>query len=173
VRLVAVTVAVVLCVVAGVASWLAFAQRRRVRVPCWRAGFPPISLNVALVASVAAILALTLYPIDGEKQIQLVPFGDIVEALMPPVDATRLLSETANVLLFVPFGAVLNLRGFRMGKTAVVGFALSASVESAQLLFVSGRTTAVDDLLLNTLGAVLGHAMLSRWLPVREASPTP
>ena len=171
-RSVAYAVALILFVVAGVAVGLAVAEPRRLRASARHSRLQSISLDVALATSVAAILVLTLFPIDDEKEVQLLPLGDIVEALMPPVDAARLLAETANILLFVPFGAVLVLRGFRIGKTAVIGFALSAAVECAQLL-VSGRTTSVDDLLLNTLGAVLGYALLSRCLPVRKVPSTP
>ena len=172
-RSVSYVVAFPLFVVAGVAFGLVVAARRRARATGWHARLQPISLDVALAASVAAILVLTLAPLDDEKDVQLLPFSDIVEALMPPVHTWRLLTTAANVLLFVPFGAVLGLRGFRIGKTAVIAFALSAAVESAQLLLVSGRTTSINDLLLNTLGAVLGHALLSCSLPVRHVSPTP
>lgn len=161
----------VFLVVAGVAIGLAVSARRRVLTNGGRVGFQPDSLNVALVASVAAILALTLTPMDGAHEVQLLPLGDLVEAFVPPVDKTLLLGTASNVLLFLPFGAALRLRGFSIGRTALYGFVLSALVESAQLLFVSGRTTSVDDLLLNILGAVFGHALQWRWVPARGAPP--
>lgn len=125
----------------------------------------PIWVNLALIASVAGIMALTLNPRSEDNNIQLVPLGDIVAALESPVDETVLLAAAANVLLFMPFGAALNMCGLSLPKTALLGFALTVCVEGAQLLFVSGRTTSVDDLLLNTLGAVLGHALLWGWVP--------
>ena len=42
-------------------------------------------------------------------------------------------------------------------------------MEVAQLL-VPGRTTSVDDLLLNTLGALLGHLLVGAWLRSRPPS---
>jgi VanZ family protein len=170
---VAFAVAFGLFLVAGGAFALAVAERRRARPAGRHGGSRPISLDVALVACVTATLVLTLSPIDDATEIQLLPFSDVVEALLPPVDPARLLTETANILLFVPLGAVLGLRGYRLGTTAAIGLALSAAVEFAQLLLVSGRTTSVDDLLLNTLGAVLGSLALSRWLPAREVPSTP
>jgi len=158
--------------VAGVAFGLAVATRRRVRATGWHAGLQTVSLDVALVASVGAIFVLTLSPIVDEREIRLLPLSDILEALTPRIDGARLLTETANILLFAPLGAALGLRGYRAGTTAVIGLALSAAVEFTQLIFVSGRTTSVDDLLLNTLGAVLGHALLSRFR-VRGVSPSP
>ncbi len=129
----------------------------------------PVWANIALLASVAGIVALTLNPSGEDNDIQLIPLRDFVDALTSPVNETVLLAAVANVLLFMPFGAALNMRGLSLKKTALVGFALTACVEGAQLLFVSGRTTSVDDLLLNTLGAVLGHALLQSWAPARKA----
>ena len=111
-----------------------------------------VSLDVALLASVAAIFVLTLFPIDDATEVQLVPFGDIAEALTPPLQAEEPAHGDGERPAFVPFGVVLALRGFRLGAAALLGFALSSAVELTQLLFVSGRTTSVDDLLLNTLG---------------------
>jgi glycopeptide antibiotics resistance protein len=122
----------------------------------------PASL-VALVASVLVVLALTLVPQDAaEADVELVPLSEIVDALTPPFEL--LLVETVlNVLLFAPFGAVLAVRGVSVGRTVLAAAALSAAVELAQLLLVAGRTTSVDDVLLNTAGAWLGHAVLSAW----------
>lgn len=124
----------------------------------------PIWVDIALLASVAGILALTLNPKNEQNEIQLIPFGDIFDALLAPVDERLLLAAAANLLLFIPFGAALNMRGLSLGKTVLVAFGLTVCVEGAQLLFVSGRTTSVDDLLLNTLGAIVGHG-LCRWFP--------
>jgi glycopeptide antibiotics resistance protein len=119
--------------------------------------------NAALVASVAAIAVLTLAPVQQDNDVRLRPFSEIGEAFLEP-DLGLLLESAANVLLFVPFGAALRLRGLGIGTTALLGLLVSAAIEGAQLLFVSGRTTSVDDLLLNTTGAVLGSAVLSLWL---------
>jgi len=71
-----------------------------------------------------------------------------------------------NVLLFVPLGFFLRVLGGRGAVTAlIVGFALSAFVEVTQLTGVWGlypcayRVFDVDDLLTNTLGAVLGSLL--------------
>jgi glycopeptide antibiotics resistance protein len=118
---------------------------------------------VALAASVAAIALLTLLPEQRENQVRLRPFSDIGEALLGP-DKELLLETATNLLLFVPFGAALRLRGLAIARTAVLGLLVSAVVEGAQLGLVSGRTASVDDLLLNTLGAVVGNALISRWM---------
>lgn len=120
--------------------------------------------NLALLASVALIAALTLTPRGGDNLVELSELDDIVEAFRHSDKRFLLdflMEAAANVLLFLPFGASLRLRGYSIGKTALYGFVLSVLVECAQLLFVSGRTTSLDDVLLNTLGAVLGQALLS------------
>jgi hypothetical protein len=71
-----------------------------------------------------------------------------------------------NVLLFVPLGFFIRVLSDRGVVTAlVVGFAVSACVEVTQLTGVWGlypcayRVFDVDDLLTNTLGAVLGSLL--------------
>jgi len=118
---------------------------------------------------VTAIAVLTLLPVQSDRDVRLRPFGEIGEAVLGP-DKGLLLETTANVLLFLPFGAALRLRGFAIGPTALLGLSTSALVEAAQLLIIPGRTVSVDDLLLNTLGAVAGYAVMSRWTPALEES---
>ncbi len=144
------------------------ARRRQHTSPAWRLASRPFWVDIALLSSIAGITALTLNPKHEESDVQLIPFRDIVNALASPVDKTQLLAAAANVLLFMPFGAALNMRGLSLRRTALVGVALTACVEGAQLLFVSGRTASIDDLLFNTLGTILGYALLWRWMPHRD-----
>ena len=120
---------------------------------------------VVLFASILAILAFTLVPLDADKELELIPLREFVEAVVS-TDPTRVLEllveSAANVLLFIPLGIALGLRGVSKAKTALLALALTAVVEAAQLIVVSGRTTSVDDVFLNTLGAVLGHLLLKR-----------
>lgn len=71
-----------------------------------------------------------------------------------------------NVLLFVPLGlAVAGAAGAgrspaaRLAAAGGTGAGLSLTVEALQLL-VPGRTTDVDDVIFNTLGALVGGAGL-------------
>jgi glycopeptide antibiotics resistance protein len=119
---------------------------------------------------VALIAALTLIPTRADSVIEVSELGEVLEALSEA--NTRfllgfLLEAGANVLLFMPFGAALSLRGLSIGKTAGYGFLLSIAVEGVQWLAIPGRTTSLDDVLLNTLGAVVGHALLTSLMPMR------
>jgi glycopeptide antibiotics resistance protein len=132
--------------------------------------------SALLIASLVAILAFTLVPLDADNELELVPLRDVVEAVGSS-DAMRVLEllveSAANVLLFTPLGIALGLRGVSTTKTAVLVLALSAAVEAAQLLVVPGRTTSVDDVVLNTLGAVLGHLLLALRKPTAAPAPPP
>jgi glycopeptide antibiotics resistance protein len=157
-------------VVACVAVYAAVTERRLGR----GAQFGSVaSRDIVLVASVAAILMLTLTPMHhritgGAHQLQLLPFGDIVGAVLVN-DKTKMLEEVSNVLLFIPFGAALRLRSYSLGKSAATAFALSVMVEITQFL-IPGRTTSIDDAMLNAAGGVLGYALVSTWLALRGAS---
>ena len=69
-------------------------------------------------------------------------------------------SNVLNVLLFVPLGAGLpfiwkKYRAF--SKTVFFGFALSLVIEMSQLFTL--RATDVNDLITNTLGAMIGYLL--------------
>lgn len=63
-----------------------------------------------------------------------------------------------NLALFVPLGAALRRAGLRAGAAAVIGLALSAGIEAAQL-WMPDRHTALGDLIANGLGATAGAAL--------------
>lgn len=68
------------------------------------------------------------------------------------------LNLLGNILAFMPFGAFLPLYTKRCRKvwfTVLYSFELSLVIETLQLLFKVG-TFDVDDLLLNTIGGLLG-----------------
>ena len=60
-----------------------------------------------------------------------------------------------NLFWFAPAGVLVRLRGGRLWQAALAGFGLSLLVETAQFILGSG-VSELDDLILNTLGALLG-----------------
>ena len=85
----------------------------------------------------------------------LIPLVDVVND--PPA---YLCNTLLNLLLFVPFGffAPLLWRQLRSGlRTAAAGLFYSAAIEVAQMF--SGRLTDVDDLIVNTAGALFGYLL--------------
>lgn len=120
--------------------------------------------DALLAVSVALILAFTLVPRHGLGDREFVPFRDVVTAARYADGAElgrSLLDDVANVLLFVPLGQALALRGWSVRRTLVGACALSLAIELAQLTVIAGRTAATSDVLLNTSGALLGYALLT------------
>ncbi len=74
-----------------------------------------------------------------------------------------LLNLVGNVVGFLPFGFILPILSKKRPNlllTGVMGCLLSLSVETLQLIGKVGSFD-VDDLLLNTAGAVLGYLLFS------------
>lgn len=127
---------------------------------------------------------MTMLPLPSEgyfdvippfsEQVQLVPFKCFFETnlLRSPVASAVIIF---NLFLTVPLGVFLRfLFGFKFGKTALSGFIFSLICEITQitgLFFIYPapyRVFDVDDLIINTLGAVVGYLifpLISRAIP--------
>ena len=73
-----------------------------------------------------------------------------------------------NLIWFAPAGTLVRLRGGKPWQAALAGFCLSLLVETLQFILGSG-VSELDDLILNTLGAVLGYAAAALFLRMRKA----
>ena len=135
---------------------------------------------------VAWLFSMTLTPGQATNQVNLVPFSEkrpALDCLVARCPWWRLafrfllIDVVGNAAVFVPFGVALAaatlLSPSRPGKKrrsawgwwariALAGMVLSASIELAQL-FVPGRATDVDDVILNTAGTVAGAALVKVW----------
>lgn len=98
-----------------------------------------------------------LFPaVDLDRQLrvlQLEPFQEIVRARRGPWVMFLVL---ANIGIFAPVGffPALLWRRWRWWKSLLVGLGSSAIIEFVQ--FFIGRSTDIDDVILNTLGALAG-----------------
>lgn len=107
----------------------------------------------------AAVLALVGFPnlmtLNIDLTVNFIPFLDMIPDFK---------NACLNVLLFVPFGAFLPIlwSSFRsLRRTALTGLAVSCVIELAQLF--TFRTTDINDLITNTLGAVLGFCIAGKF----------
>ena len=70
-----------------------------------------------------------------------------------------LLNVVGNVVAFVPFGfflPIVSRRGRKWYNTTCLGFGMSLCIETVQLVCKVGSFD-VDDLLLNTIGGIVGY----------------
>ena len=96
---------------------------------------------------IGTIWEIGLYPgMKLQEEINLIPFRDGIN-----------LSMILNVVMFMPLGFLLPLlwKEYQsLVRTAIIGFCFSCGIEFCQLF--NRRVSDVDDLLMNTLGAILG-----------------
>jgi uncharacterized membrane protein YfcA len=135
---------------------------------------------VLLGAAVLAVAAVTLlgsrYGSGGGVNWQL---GAGIRGQLHSVNrALGLANVLGNVALFVPVGwlvAAVARRDQGLGRRVVAatcaGLLLSALVETAQ--HAIGRATDVDDVLLNTAGALVGAVIGAALSSVRSGDPAP
>lgn len=75
-----------------------------------------------------------------------------------PFDSLGEISYFLNIILFIPFGFLIPLiwDNYKvLNKTIFLGFSCSLIIEFLQLF--CGRATDIDDLMMNTLGSILGY----------------
>lgn len=65
-----------------------------------------------------------------------------------------------NIVAFIPFGAYLGYRGMRGVLAVFSGFMLSLFIETMQYVWSVG-VSELDDLILNTLGTLIGVAAVA------------
>ena len=125
-----------------------------------------------LAAGLVLIVATTLLPVAlGESaSVNLSPGATIGNYLRFGDDVLSARNLGLNVALFVPFGLGLALwRRWGVVRVVLVAVVLSVLVEGAQYLLPLGRAVDVDDVLLNTVGALLGALTV---VVVRRLVPT-
>ena len=123
------------------------------------------AVNAVLVGFIAFIIlyATILTRTPGVPGLILTPFAALAAARVQPELYREMLM---NVFLFFPLGLTLsnalprrwNYRR-RIGVTVLAGCLLSAGIEYTQYRFALGLAET-DDVLCNTLGALLGAASL-------------
>ncbi|MFD9031047.1 VanZ family protein [Streptomyces sp. NPDC059567] len=133
----------------------------------FRVGVTVLAL-AAMVAFGVVLARLTLQPSPASEMLthaNLRPGDSIRAYLAQPAFRDTVKQLGGNVLLGVPFGLLLPVvsprsRGF-VGITLLT-VATMLLVELIQGALVTGRAFDIDDVLLNTTGALLGYALVGR-----------
>ncbi len=148
------------------------------RVMLWRhRGVEPVrELAVAaLFAWTMVIVHFTFFPLqiifyDWNGRSSLVPFASTLQLLRetPPQVAFR--NIVGNLLLFLPLGAMLVVLYPRLRTAAQLAWRVAAISVLIELTQLASRARAidVDDVLLNTAGAMLGWALARAALALLE-----
>lgn len=107
---------------------------------------------------------LKRYGLDlNSRQINFFPFSD------PNIDVV---AYRLNIVLFMPFGFLLPLIWPCFNKyinVFLAGLSFSALIEISQLL--NNRSTDIDDIILNTAGAVLGAFLFKLFSQITRRKP--
>lgn len=90
------------------------------------------------------------------RELHLIPFDEFAGSTW----FAPLFEYAGNTAFFVPFGVLAFILVPSVRKVTACGFAVSLAVEVVQYLGALGRTD-IDDLLFNTLGALIG-ALIAR-----------
>jgi len=108
--------------------------------------------------------------------VNLVPLRTILEFARSENVPQAVRQVAGNVILFVPFGVLLPVMIARFRSAAPLLLAAataSASIEILQLVLgltgLASRSVDIDDLILNTVGGLVGWAVWRGALAVREA----
>ncbi|WP_223636095.1 VanZ family protein [Planococcus sp. 4-30] len=131
-----------------------------------------LSFNVYFLA----MMHLVFFPIEvnlGEYR-NLTPWYKSTNFI--PVLTIDLKTFLLNIIMLVPFGMYLPFLSWKIRsvkQAARLGFYVSLSFELTQLavriLLGSGRSTDINDLIANTLGAVIGFLLIRKILRISQA----
>ncbi|MFJ8008365.1 VanZ family protein [Streptomyces fagopyri] len=123
---------------------------------------------VAMVGFAVVLARLTLEPSPASKALihtNLHPGRSLRAYLDQPALRDAVKQIGGNILLGVPFGVLLPVlvpRTRGILRVVVLTAAVMLLVELAQGAFITGRAFDIDDVILNTSGALLGYLLLGR-----------
>ncbi|MFI1395969.1 VanZ family protein [Streptomyces sp. NPDC020681] len=135
--------------------------------------FRGVAMLLAFVATVAFSLVLarlTLEPSAASEPLthsNLRPGDSIRDYLSQPALRDTVKQLGGNVLLGVPFGLLLPVlvpRARGLLRVVAVTALVMTLVELVQGAVITGRAFDIDDVILNTAGALLGYLVLGRRL---------
>jgi glycopeptide antibiotics resistance protein len=147
-----------------VVAAVSYGRHRWEAPPHTRLPYPVLDGLTAL--SVLGILAITLSPSGGRggTRIHLLPLSDFWER-DPHTDrlVPSIIAAAGNFILFIPLGFLVGVRWRlfdRWSSVLVLAATLSLAIEIIQF-GLGGHDSSIDDVLLNTLGAMFGHGLMT------------
>ncbi|WP_053913333.1 VanZ family protein [Streptomyces sp. TP-A0875] len=141
---------------------VALARQHR-GTPGWSGA--PLAVRAATALYATAAASITLFPLwiyGGAYRNQAEWYTQVQPIPLILADITMI----PNIIMFLPLGFLLPLLRPRISlrRTVLVSAIASLSIESLQLLqyiaFANGRAVDINDVIANTLGGLLGYALL-------------
>lgn len=129
-----------------------------------------------LAASLVVIVAATLLPViaGAPASLNLSPGATIRNYLAFGDDVLSARNLGLNIAMFVPFGLGLALwRRWGVLRVVPVGVVVSGMVEGAQWVLPLGRAVDVDDVVLNTVGTLVGALTVAVVRRMAPKAPDP
>lgn len=112
---------------------------------------------IGLLMSVVGICLVTLMPTSNDSDIvQLTPFESIQDLWYYATTEALINSVLMNIVLFIPASFFLYIIIRRELLTTVLCLLMSVFIETMQYLLPIGRITSIDDIILNSIGGILG-----------------
>lgn len=160
---------------AGLVVWVLARGRRPVgATSAWRLSLA----EVGMVYGTVPFVWMTTMPGSGAGivpgRVSLIPLRDLLT--MGP------LGIVANLLIFAPLGFFAPIRFAALAsvpRILALGAGCSILIETAQYVLQLDRVSSIDDVLINTTGAVLAALASRRWwrttaqVPSNQPHPTP
>lgn len=126
-------------------------------------------IHYSFIFYLLCLIKFTFFPVaiynhpelmGSSSYVQLIPFKSIIET----INNKNYIQDWGNIILLMPFSVyltILNKRTKVFGYSVIFGVAITFTIESVQLLIdyvthFSNKLFDVDDMILNTIGFVLG-----------------
>ncbi len=128
-------------------------------ISLYNAGIILLSVVMVIIFSLTGVSPISGFNIEIRiDEISFIPFRGIIEMLQGGLTLHTFVNILGNIIMFMPMGFLLPLlfsNLYSLKKTVAVGFGASLLIEFTQLFLI--RATDIDDLILNTLGTMLGY----------------
>lgn len=133
--------------------------KNKKRTSLYNAGIILLSVVMVIIFSLRGVSPISGFNIEIRiDEISFIPFRGIIEMLQGGLTLHTFVNILGNIIMFMPMGFLLPLlfsNLYSLKKTVAVGFGTSLLIEFTQLFLI--RATDIDDLILNTLGTMLGY----------------
>jgi glycopeptide antibiotics resistance protein len=133
-----------------------------------RVGWRDAVAEVVAIGGTLPWLWMVLTPLPQKSRLHLVPLHELGWYLSGGL-GEGLVQLVGNLAVFAAFGAAAPVRWrLPLWAVALAACAGSVAVETWQYVADIGRVASVDDVILNTVGGVLGALLTSRWWRVNR-----